>query len=60
MSPAQTVEIIAAYLGRLAHLAVADIERLVAKGRSRVLEPGGSFCRLKQPTRSRPLTVPPS
>jgi CRP-like cAMP-binding protein len=50
MSPAETVASIAAYLGRFADLQVADIERLVAKGRSRVLEPGDSFCHLGQQT----------
>jgi CRP-like cAMP-binding protein len=50
MSPAETVESIAAYLGRFAALRAADIERFVATGRSRVLEPGDSFCRLGQPT----------
>jgi CRP-like cAMP-binding protein len=50
MSPAQTVASIAAYFGRLAALPVAEIERFVAQGRSRVLEPGDSFCRLGQPT----------
>jgi CRP-like cAMP-binding protein len=50
MSPAETFASIAAYLGRFADLAHADIERFVAKGRSRVLEPGDSFCRLGQPT----------
>jgi CRP-like cAMP-binding protein len=50
MSPAETVECIASYLGRFAALPVADIERLVAQGRSRVLEPGDTFCRLGQTT----------
>jgi CRP-like cAMP-binding protein len=48
MSPTETVEAIAAYLGRFAALPIAAIERFVAKGRSRVLEPGDSFCRLGQ------------
>ncbi len=48
MSPAETVASIAAYLGRFADLQVTDIERFVAKGRIRVLEPGDSFCRLGQ------------
>jgi CRP-like cAMP-binding protein len=50
MTPAQTVESIAAYLGRFANVPAADIERFVAQGRSRVLAPGDSFCRLGQPT----------
>jgi hypothetical protein len=50
VSPAETVDSIAAYLGRLADLAIIDIERLVAKGRPRTLGPGESFCRLGQPT----------
>ncbi len=50
MNPAETVESIATYLGRFAAVPAADIERFVAAGRSRVLEPGGSFCRLGQPT----------
>ena len=50
MSPAETVADIAAYLGRFAALRVADIERFVAQGRSRVLAAGDSFCRLRQPT----------
>ena len=50
MSPAETVESIAGYLGRFADLPVADIERWVAKGRGRVLEPGDNFCRLGQQT----------
>jgi CRP-like cAMP-binding protein len=48
MSPAETVESIAAYLGRFAALPVADIERFVAQGRSRMLEAGESFCHLGQ------------
>jgi CRP-like cAMP-binding protein len=48
MSPAETVESIAAYLGRLAALPLADIERFVAQGRSRGLEAGESFCHLGQ------------
>jgi CRP-like cAMP-binding protein len=48
MSPADTADSIAAYLGRFAALRKADIERLVAQGRSRVLEPGDSFCRQGQ------------
>ncbi|MFM9864228.1 MAG: Crp/Fnr family transcriptional regulator [Micropepsaceae bacterium] len=50
MSPAETVESIAAYLGRFADLGLAEVERFVAKGKSRVLEPGDSFCRLGQRT----------
>jgi CRP-like cAMP-binding protein len=50
MSPAESVEDIAAYLGRFAKLQVVDIERFVAQGRSRVLEPGETFCRLGQPS----------
>ena len=48
MSPAETIARIAACLGRFAVLPVADIERLVARGRTRVLEPGESFCHLGQ------------
>ena len=48
MSPAETAADIAAYFGRFAALPPADIERLVAKGRTRALEPGESFCRLGQ------------
>ena len=48
MSPAEAVVNIAAYLGRFADLQTADIERWVAKGRTRVLEPGESFCHLGQ------------
>jgi CRP-like cAMP-binding protein len=50
MIPAHTAESIAAYLGRFAALPIADIERFVAQGRSRVLEAGDSFCRLGQTT----------
>ena len=50
MSPAATVASIVAYLGRFADLQVADIEQFVAKGRSRVLQPGDSFCRIGQQT----------
>jgi len=50
MSPADTVVSIATYLGRFANPSVADIERLVAKGKSRVLEPGDNFCHLGQRT----------
>jgi len=50
MSPADTVDSIAAYLGRFADLGLVDIERLVAKGKSRVLKPGDSFCHLGQRT----------
>ena len=48
MNPQQTVERIAAYLGQFAELAVADVAQFAAAGRSRVLEPGDSFCRLGQ------------
>jgi CRP-like cAMP-binding protein len=50
MTTAQTVASIAAYLGRFADLPMADIEQFVAKGRSRVLEPGDCFCHLGQTT----------
>jgi CRP-like cAMP-binding protein len=50
MSPAETVESIAAYLGRFAALPVEDVERFVVKGRSRVLAPGDNFCRQGQQT----------
>ncbi len=48
MSRAETAADIAACLGRFADVPPADIERLVAKGRTRALEPGESFCRLGQ------------
>jgi CRP-like cAMP-binding protein len=48
MSPAETIASIAAYIGRFAAVPAADIERFAAKGRSRALEPGDSFCRLGQ------------
>jgi CRP-like cAMP-binding protein len=48
MSPAETVASIASYLGRFADLQAADIERFAAKGRTRALEPGDSFCHLGQ------------
>lgn len=50
MSPAETVDGIASYLGRLAEVPVVDVERLVDKGRTRTLAPGESFCRLGQQT----------
>ena len=50
MNPEETVQGIAAYLGQFAEVPAADIERLVAAGRSRVLEPGDSFCQLGQQT----------
>ncbi len=50
MSAAEAVSGIAAYLGRFARLPITDIESLVASGRTRVLEPGESFCRLGQKT----------
>jgi CRP-like cAMP-binding protein len=48
MNPAETIASIAAYLGRFADLPISDVESLVAKGRTRVLETGDSFCRLGQ------------
>jgi CRP-like cAMP-binding protein len=48
MSLAEAVESVAAYLGRFADLPVVDIERFVAKGRTRVLQPGETFCYLGQ------------
>jgi CRP-like cAMP-binding protein len=48
MSRQEAIASIAATLGRLADLPLADIEQLVAKGRSHVLDPGQSFCHLEQ------------
>ncbi len=50
MSPAQSVASIAAYLQRFANLPQADIERLVAQGRNRLLQAGESFCHQGQQT----------
>lgn len=50
MSPAETVAVIAGYLGRFADLQILDIERFVVKGRTRILGPGESFCHLGQQT----------
>ena len=48
MSPTETIQSIATYLGRFADLPIVDIERFVAKGRNRMLEPKESFCHLGQ------------
>jgi CRP-like cAMP-binding protein len=48
MNASDALASIAAYFGRFANLAAPEVERFVAKGRSRVLEPGESFCHLGQ------------
>ena len=48
MTRDETAASMAAYFGRFADLPAADIARFAAKGRTRILEPGASFCHLGQ------------
>ena len=48
MAQSDTIQTIAAYLGRFANLQRSDIELFVSRGRRRVLDAGESFCDLGQ------------